>query len=186
MTDFYRYIDLPFFDEDLLKELNDTVSYRLDRRLFDNVFYETMGTMHVTRDVFKPVWDFCLGSTISLTPLFLRFIKPRSSTPLLTTTDPIAMSQSMIDIPIMQPNPEHKMLFYEETNRDCTHPDLILVRDRPVLMGVNSSNRSILNDSDTWMVSLILLLHARYDLVIDVIERNMLFDGDVVSISESP
>lgn len=186
-NDFYRSLDIPFFeDADFIKELETSVSYKIDRRLFDDTFYGSLSEMPISRNVLIPVWDFCLRSRVLLTPIFFRVLKPRSHTPTLIAVDPVATNHCLIDIPILQTDTGHKVLFHRTNPEGQPQPDLILVKDGPILFGNNSTYWSMSNDSDVWMVSLVLLFHARYDLIVELLERNMLFDDNEVCISEKP
>ena len=179
--DFYRKISIPFFNESLIDETVELLSHRIENRLF-NIYKKDH--FDIMPNVFSQLWRFGKHSALYLEPICVRCLAPRSCTPKmigkLHWTDKRNCCTLLLPISPSLDGYMGNLSFYPSANDDWSIK-IEVNHAMPLLVNSYEKLHNITNDTDSWQTHAIIILSAKYDLVVDLIDRKSFLKGLDVS-----
>lgn len=176
---FYRYLRIPFFDDYFLNDLESAVSYRLQNRFFTETTLDRVHNMDIPETMLIPLWQFCVQSKVLLRPQRFSCIGPNVVTSPSQASD---INCCTLYFPLFG-NDENRSISFTDIS-GAGHPNVTItpVRGKPILLNHFSNQHVMSNHGNDWLVILAMVFYARYDLVVDLIEKKMLIDSHEILI----
>lgn len=182
--EFFRRLEIPYFDDDFMEDIVASLDYRVDRRFFDNDLIDGTKEILTSGPSFSPVWDFSKSSRLITNPLDFLCIKPYHQTGKRSDQwQRFKNCYSMLYLPIMPRRDTKTSVMLYETP-ESVEPVAIASCEFGVPLLFNSSKKwyVIRNESQDWAVGLRFIFHAEYELVLDLIADGKLFTGIDVNL----
>jgi len=183
-ADYFRRLDIPFFNDALLGDFANDIIPRLDRRFFDWCHRGVFG-INILPSSFYPLSEFTFDSKIRIDPIFFLCINPGRVTNRLVNDLRHLDDFCLLHVPLLPLNRELPFLRYYESEFSIDPMCVAYtIPGKSLLFNSFSKPYDIINDDNEWRVVLEMRFHARYDLVSDLIDRGQLFDKNLISFAK--